>query len=272
MGRNWTLAATFIGLIVGILFAARPELDLQISAVFFDPTTRRFSLAGEWLPELLRDLGKLIPWLFLTGGVALLFARARYQKRRITMRSALVLYLIASFALGPGLVTNGLLKPAWSRPRPIQIEEFGGSQHFQPWWRPAYHYQQRSSSFVSGEASASFWLIAPASIAPLALKPILLGAAIIFATITSGLRVAMGGHFVTDVVFAAVLQILITVLCHIVCLGPRKREPGRRKLTSLELRPPKKLTSVSLKMAPAAASPSEDLATSREPTGPPLGE
>ena len=161
MGRNWTLAAIFTGVTVGILFAARPELDLQISGLFYDLTTRRFPLARESVPELLRGLGRWIPWLVLVSIVILPFVRAKYQNRRIARRSAIVLYLVSSFALGPGLITNALLKPVWSRPRPTQIEQFGGSQHFRPWWQPACHNERRLMSFISGEASASFWLIDP---------------------------------------------------------------------------------------------------------------
>ena len=44
--------------------------------------------------------------------------------------------ILLAVMLGPGLLVNGVLKPLWGRPRPVQADLFGGSQPYQHWWQP----------------------------------------------------------------------------------------------------------------------------------------
>ena len=113
-----------------------------------------------------------------------------------------------TLAIGPGLLVNVLFKDHSHRPRPVQIREFGGTMEFRPWYRFDGSCQV-NCSFVSGEASEAFWMLAPASLAPPPLLPYSVAAALIFGLAVSGLRLAYGGHFFSDVIFAAVLMILI---------------------------------------------------------------
>src|SRR5262249_24336346 len=110
-------------------------------------------------------------------------------------------------------ITNGILKPVWSRARPVSIEQFDGPRHFTPWWKPGGDCD-RNCAFVSGDASALVWLLAPASVAPPAVRPIALAGATLIAVGLSGMRVVFGRHFFTDVVFGGVVSLLVIVLCH----------------------------------------------------------
>jgi lipid A 4'-phosphatase len=213
MGRAWVLAAAAVGIVVGILFAVFPQWDLQIAGWFWDPVRERFPFALKWLPNLLRKMGDWITWVLVLLPAGALLAKLIFPSTRMLIRPSIALYLICSFAIGPGLVTNSILKPVWSRPRPVFVEQFGGTQHFQPWWRPGGDCP-RNCSFVSGDASQAFWLLAPASVLPLPVKPVALAAVTVFAAGLSGMRVAFGRHFFTDVVFAAVLTILIVAVCY----------------------------------------------------------
>ena len=60
--------------------------------------------------------------------------------------------MVATLALAPGLLTNVILKSHWGRPRPIDVVEFGGDQHFVPWWDPRGDCPD-NCSFVAGEPS-----------------------------------------------------------------------------------------------------------------------
>ncbi len=213
MGRAWVLAAAAIGIVVGILFAVFPQWDLQIAGWFWDPVRERFPFAVKWLPNLLRKLADWMTWLLVLLPAGALVAKLIFPSARMLIRPSIALFLICSFAIGPGLVTNGLLKPIWSRPRPVFVEQFGGPQHFRPWWQPGGDCP-RNCSFVSGDASQAFWLLAPASVLAGPVRPVALATATVFATGLSGMRVAFGRHFFTDVVFAAVLTILIVALCY----------------------------------------------------------
>ena len=128
------------------------------------------------------------------------------------MRPTVALFLLVSYALAPGLITNGILKPVWSRARPVAIEQFGGHKHFTPWWKPDGDCE-RNCSFVSGDASSLTWLLAPASVAPPAIRPVALAGAAVIAVGLSGMRVVFGRHFFTDVVFGGVVTLLVIVLC-----------------------------------------------------------
>jgi lipid A 4'-phosphatase len=208
MARSWVFAAVAVGIIVGSLFAIFPEWDLQIAGWFWDPVHERFLLADNWLPNLVRKIAHWTTWLLVLLPSGALIAKLIFPSTRMLIRPSIALYLICSFAIGPGLVTNGLLKPLWARPRPVFVEQFAGPQHFEPWWRPGGDCA-RNCSFVSGDASQAFWLLAPASVAPGPVRPLALTTATVFALGISGMRVMFGRHFLTDVVFAGVVTIII---------------------------------------------------------------
>ena len=44
------------------------------------------------------------------------------------MTARAILFLTTTLALAPGLVTNIILKDNWSRPRPIDVIQFGGEE------------------------------------------------------------------------------------------------------------------------------------------------
>jgi lipid A 4'-phosphatase len=121
--------------------------------------------------------------------------------------------MIATLALAPGVVANVVLKQHWGRPRPIDIVEFGGDQHFVPWWDPRGDCPD-NCSFVAGEPSGAFWTLAPAALVPPAWRVVATAAALTFGTVIGLVRIAAGGHFFTDVVFSGVFTFLIIWLAH----------------------------------------------------------
>jgi len=110
------------------------------------------------------------------------------------------------------------LKDHAHRPRPSQTQEFGGPWEFRPWWRfdgacP------KNCSFVSGEASEAFWMAAPASLAPPPLRPLAIGAALVFGAGAGLMRMGAGGHFLSDVLISALLTILVVQIARRLILG-----------------------------------------------------
>jgi lipid A 4'-phosphatase len=212
LNRTWVFAALAVGGLVGIVFALFPQWDIAIARLFFDPATERFPYATKALPNNLRDLANWLVWLILIAAAAPILLKLAFPRWKMLMRPTAALFLIVSYALGPGLVTNGILKPVWSRARPVSIEQFGGHKHFTPWWEPGGDCD-RNCSFVSGDASSLTWLFTPASVAPPAIKPFAFAGAAVIAVSLSGMRVVFGRHFLTDVVFGVVVTILVLVLC-----------------------------------------------------------
>jgi membrane-associated PAP2 superfamily phosphatase len=129
----------------------------------------------------------------------------------IEVRAAL--FLIATLALGPGVLTNLVLKDHWGRPRPIDVQQFGGEYRFEPWWDPRGDCPN-NCSFIAGEPSGAFWTMAPAALAPPPLQAVAYGAALVFVLALGAFRMAAGAHFFSDVVFAGVLMYLVIWTAH----------------------------------------------------------
>jgi lipid A 4'-phosphatase len=124
-----------------------------------------------------------------------------------------VIFLVLTFALGPGLLVNGILKEYWSRPRPAEVMTFGGDKAFVAWWDPRGTCDQ-NCSFVSGETSMAAWTFAPAVLIPGPLGAIAIGAATLFTLGMATMRLIAGGHFFTDVAFAILFTLLIVWTMH----------------------------------------------------------
>lgn len=196
--------------LAAVVFVAWPGLDLSAAGLFAEadghfwgdtPVGRGFRRAFETLPFMI-----LI-------GYAALYALRRFGGVRLwAPNGAGLIVMAASLALGPGLLVNTVLKDHSHRPRPAQVDLFGGPDAF----RPFYRFDGaciRNCSFVSGEGSTAFWTIAPALLVPLAYRAPAVAAALLFGALTGLLRMAFGGHFLSDTVFGALLTWLVILTC-----------------------------------------------------------
>jgi lipid A 4'-phosphatase len=94
----------------------------------------------------------------------------------------------------------------------------------------------RNCSFVSGEASSAFWTLAPALLAPPPVRPLAVGAALVFGSGVAALRMAFGGHYLSDSLISGLLTILLVLGLHRAFFGRVKpapslpeRDPGLRR-------------------------------------------
>ena len=207
--------AIYSGLLVTALvcFLFVPQIDLAISRWFY--VSGHGFIWGDLLPVVL--LYRTVPWitwavlaLAATATVWLLFVdRPLWQLDRKSL-----VFLIASMALGPGLVANTLLKDHWGRARPTQIEAFGGTQRFTPAPLPAVECAN-NCAFVSGHAALGFSLVAFAFLLPRGSRRRSATAATLGLGAVIGLgRIVQGAHFLSDVVFAGLLVYGITALLY----------------------------------------------------------
>jgi membrane-associated phospholipid phosphatase len=190
------------------LFLADPRLDVLVSDQFFRPG-QGFWLAAlpgfRDLREVLRSSGNATG---LVAGALFLASLAIGPARNVPAR--IWGYCFATMALGPGIAVNLVLKPLWGRARPANVTLFGGSHSFTPVYEPANQCSW-GCSFVSGEAAAAVGvaIVLGVLLWPM-LKPrgrvlltILLA---LYAALTAGLRVAMGRHFLSDVIFGGLVS------------------------------------------------------------------
>ena len=213
MNRTGLVIALAIAAVVGVVFGVYPRLDLAISAPFYDPQAGYFKVNVQPWSNNSRDAARYLIALIVAPAFLAVVGKLLLPRRRMLVRGRAALFLILTMALGPGLLTNAILKDNWARSRPIDVKELGGTDRFMPWWNP-FGDCPANCSFVAGEASGAFWTLAPAALAPPQWRVAAYAGALTFGIAVGALRIAAGGHFFTDVVFAGVLMFLLAWLFH----------------------------------------------------------
>ena len=122
-----------------------------------------------------------------------------------------VLVTLLTFVIGCGLIIDKSLKEHWGRPRPKQIVEFGGKQQFRSFYQPNFFHQpEPSKSFPSGHCSMGFLFFSVALVALRLGKRWLFWLALIttlvLGTLLGYARMALGGHFFSDVIWSAMIM------------------------------------------------------------------
>jgi lipid A 4'-phosphatase len=215
MNRIGLFVALAIGLVVGVVFAVNPELDLRISAPFYNIVIggNKFGLRIYQPLMLVHDLGLWLVTGLTTFVVLALVIKVIQKQNRILISTRAIVFLLTTLALGPGLLVNVALKQHWGRPRPIDVTQFGGDEHFVAWWDPRGDCPN-NCSFVSGDVSSAFWTFAPAALVPPQWRALAYAGALVFGIGMGALRVMAGGHFFTDVTFAGVFTFLLIWLIY----------------------------------------------------------
>ena len=187
------------------VFALWPGLDLAVAHYFFDGGG---FIGRDVLERFGRDVFRVTPFVVLAAFAGLYLARRFGYAPPWALSGRAVIFLIATMAIGPGLIVNLGLKDHWHRPRPVQTEDFNGQSAFRPWYE-ANGACQKNCSFVSGEAATGFWMVAPASIVPPPWRGPAILAAFAFGIGASLLRLAFGGHYLSDVLLAGLIILIV---------------------------------------------------------------
>jgi lipid A 4'-phosphatase len=191
--------------LVGALFAIRPDFDLAATHAFYD---HGGFIGANPMARVARDFFRIFPFVVL-GALALLYFAHRFGLAvRWAPDGRSLVFLVASIAIGSGLIVNLGMKDHLHRPRPVHVEDFGGHDEFRPWYR-FDGACRKNCGFASGEASSAFWMIAPALLAPPPFRAPALAAALAFGVAASALRMAFGGHFLSDVLFGGLISLIV---------------------------------------------------------------
>jgi membrane-associated PAP2 superfamily phosphatase len=198
------LAAMLVLCALMALTAAWPKLDLALALGFYAGEGKGFALRFDKTLILLRNIGYYLPIAVLLVAFLAWAAGKRMPRPGVKVTGRSILFLALSFALGPGLAVNGVLKEISHRPRPTQVVEFGGKSPFRPWYS-IDGACEHNCSFASGEVAGASWLLAPAALAPPPWRAVAITASSVFTIAVAVLRMAFGGHFASDVVAAVLL-------------------------------------------------------------------
>jgi membrane-associated PAP2 superfamily phosphatase len=201
---SWRGAAGFLlCAAVAALLPWRP-IDTGAARLFYRPAAP----GGAWQPPeaIWRALGAVTPCvaiLLAAAGLGLLLhAALASPPARRGMRPGLMILL--GLVLGPGLLVNAIGKDHWHRPRPRQTAGLGGDfAYVMP-----LHVGPAGKSFPCGHASVGFACaavgFAVAAGRRRARQRWFAASSALGALLGLG-RVATGAHFVSDVVWAALL-------------------------------------------------------------------
>jgi membrane-associated PAP2 superfamily phosphatase len=229
-----------------ILFAIT-RLDIAAARLFYHPEQ-----ADLW-PVSGRPLWSLFyratPWITgsfaVAGVVMIIIGLVRGNAKRLRLYG---LFILLCVILGPGLIINAALKDHWGRPRPRQIVEFGGKFDYV---RPFIPARTNGKSFPCGDSSVGFlssagWWLWRRSHPKRAAASLLAG--LTLGTLLGIGRMAAGAHFLSDVVWSALIVYgVVHVLYYYVLRVPARED-------SLEVMYPMIESNPRLKMATIAAS------------------
>jgi len=207
-----------ITLVALLIFRQLPGLDVFVSRLAFtvkdcpsdsvSVVCGNFLLAGDPVLNQIREISLGLPFLLGGGIVAHLVFHMFLFPRTTVEELQKISLVIWTLLLATIVLVNMILKELWGRPRPYQVEELGGDQ---PFVLPGTisNFCENNCSFVSGEASSAAWLITFLVFIPRRWQwpaGILIGLYVVF---FSGLRVAFGRHFLSDVVISVLLTLCV---------------------------------------------------------------
>lgn len=211
------------------VFKLWPELDLVVTHYFFEASSHSFTAHQS---GLVQAVYVATPWLgralFIACCLGWLLLKAWPRPHALAWRRRMLAWLIMA-VLGQGLLVDWGLKDNMGRPRPEQLEIFGNSKPFVPAFELSTHCDV-NCSFVSGHAAAGFSLITWGMWSAWARRKRWLAIGTLAGLVIGGVRIAQGGHFLSDVIFSGWAIWLTYLLIRHAWLWRRKQGFKRRSL------------------------------------------
>ncbi|MCH9609054.1 MAG: hypothetical protein S4CHLAM45_08150 [Chlamydiales bacterium] len=198
---KWILPLLFLAVIAPFT----PTLDLKIASFFFNGET--FSQHPYF--TFLFKTGELFG--FFIGAVVLFVYLVSWVSRRARRYRQGALAIGLTLLLGAGIIVNEGFKKYWGRPRPKQIEQFGGKLSYRPFWQPNLDREREpQKSFPSGHVSMGFFYLSFIIVGRRYKNQAMFFTGIFLTIFWGGglmlARMAQGGHFLSDVLVAPVVM------------------------------------------------------------------
>lgn len=203
-------AATVI-LLLSLFFLVFPGVDVWFSGLFYDGSG--FPMGRLAAFTALRALGNDLTWYIAAALIVVLVLKLALPEQRSFIPPRDILFVLGTLVVGPGIVVNLVFKNHWGRPRPNAVNLFNGDHPFVGAWHMSDACAS-NCSFVSGEASSAIWLITLVVLLPLAWRRPVLRILIGLAILLSLNRIAMGGHFLSDVLLAWAMTLAVIAIAY----------------------------------------------------------
>lgn len=218
MNRIGLLLAGLTAAIAAGLFGFFPSLDLDIARIFYagpikDPSGRMLAwYIAPPFPQL-QNLVVKGALLLVIPALLVVVLRFLFPRRRMLIPVRAAIFVIFTLILIPGLIVNVGLKEHWGRPRPLNVAEFGGPEHFGAWWNPKGDCP-KNCSFVSGDVAIVTWALVPSMLLSSSWRAVAIGVSLAAMGFVGLMRVMAGGHFPSDVILGAAITFLLIWLCY----------------------------------------------------------
>ena len=219
--KSLLIINSFFFIFFFIFFLVFPESDIYFSSLFYE--NNKFIsekiIFIKSLRTFLKDLMVLIP---IVAMIILLvnFLKKKKSKTFLNLRVKLSLIgLIIGPIIGSGIIANWYFKDQWGRARPVHITEFGGDKYFTQAFVKS-NQCEKNCSWISGESSAAFSFF----VGTLILKnPLFFFLNLVFGIIVSFCRISMGGHFLSDNLFALFFMVYLAIAFKYLVIKKRKK-------------------------------------------------
>ena len=209
--RAEALCLAALALLAALLFASS-SLDVAAARWFYRAdTSEHWPLARQFPWPLVYRAASWITASLVIGSLVALAAGIACRRRH--WRSHAV-YALLSVVLAAGLLGNAVLKDHWQHPRPRDIVEFGGPLHYVP--SPLIGHEG-GASFPCGHCTVGFlyalgWWIWKRRHPVRAALSLAMG--LVLGTLLGVGRMAAGAHFLSDIVWSALLAFIMAHLLH----------------------------------------------------------
>ncbi len=202
--------AVAVGALSFAIFGMMPGIDLAAAHLFYAGNGQ---FVGNQLPAfgMLRLAFNVAFYVTCALTLVGLFVTARTASGWLGVDKRKWLFLAVCLLTGPLVVANLGFKDHWGRARPREVVEFAGTKAFAAPFPPSSQCSY-NCSFVSGEASSIFIVLFAAAMLFKSLSRNFVTSAIVLGGLAGLTRMAQGGHFLSDVIFAGVLM-AITAGC-----------------------------------------------------------
>lgn len=214
--RVWVKGLGWAGAVVGaFVLGSIPfwiwPLDLALSGAFYSPETG-WAHGFKPLWQFLYEFGTLPSVLVVAAALVVLIGS--WTNRRWLRYRKVAGYLVLCMVMGPGVLINVCLKSEWGRPRPRQVEQFGGQYPFEPVL--TVNPDSPGQSFPCGHCSMGFYLFSVAMLVGWKTRAGMLTGlgATGFGLLIGMARIVQGGHFLSDVWWAAGLCLATSVFLY----------------------------------------------------------
>jgi lipid A 4'-phosphatase len=200
--HQYALIIPLVVLALGTLVAWLTDVDMRVAQSFFDPQAHAWPTATLTPFVLANKYGQLAGWIPALLAIGVLCASI--WKKDLSHLRKPSLFLILLLALGPGVLVNTILKDQWGRPRPNQVEEFGGKDQYRP---PGLIGPKgdRRTSFPSGHAAMGFFFTAPYFILLARRRRaayLWLSGGVCFGLFVGLARMVKGAHWASDILWS----------------------------------------------------------------------